>query len=295
VSVSAFESVLCAVDFSPSSSAALQAAARIVDRSGGHLTALCVDDPLLGAGASAVGYNTALLRQSTLDQLKWLMRRVAPELPPEAWSVESVLGKPAATILGVARRKLVDLIVMGTHGRRGPAKLFFGSVAEAVLRGARSPVLVVPRGRPRRASKPALTAILGAIELGPNDRADARNMAHVARALGARLTLLHVVPRVAGPPFLAPQLERADRQRFEATRARLMRIAKSVRASAGVVLGYPDEEIPAAALDAGAGLILLALRRGRGIFGRRQGTTTYHVLCGSPVPVLALPPRYVRS
>jgi hypothetical protein len=74
-----------------------------------------------------------------------------------------------------------------------------------------------------------------------------------------------------------------------------MRIAKSVRASAGVVLGYPDEEIPAAALDAGAGLILLALRRGRGIFGRRQGTTTYHVLCGSPVPVLALPPRYVRS
>jgi nucleotide-binding universal stress UspA family protein len=296
--VSAFESVLCAVDFTPPSSAALQAAAGVVSRSGGHLTALCVEDPLLGAGASAVGYNTTLLRKSTIAQLQRLMHRVVPELPPDAWSVASVLGRPAAAILAFARRNNADLIVLGTNGRRGPAKFFFGSVAEAVLRRAQSPVLpvlIVPRGRPRRARKTAPTVILGAIDLGPNDRSDARSMADVARRLGAPLTLLHVVPRVAGPPFLAPQLERHDRQRFEAARARLTGIAKSVKASARVVLGYPDEEIPAAALDAEAGLIVLALRRGRGIFGRRQGTTTYHVLCGSPVAVLALPPGYARS
>jgi nucleotide-binding universal stress UspA family protein len=132
--------------------------------------------------------------------------------------------------------------------------------------------------------------MLGAIELGPHDRRDARRMAHVARIIGAPLTLLHVVPRVPGPPFLAPQLEHQDRTRFEAARERLARIAKSVRASGRAVRGYPDEEIPAVALDAKAALIVLALRRGRGLLSRRQGTTTYHVLCGSTVPVLALPP-----
>ncbi len=38
----------------------------------------------------------------------------------------------------------VDLLVMGTHGRRGLKRMFLGSVAEAVLRMAPCPVLVVP-------------------------------------------------------------------------------------------------------------------------------------------------------
>jgi nucleotide-binding universal stress UspA family protein len=294
-SVRGFESILCAVDFSPQSAAALQVAAGIIRRSGGRLTALCVEDPLLGAGASAVGYNTVLLRKSTLAQLQQLVRRVAPELPPDAWSVDSVLGKPAAAILSAARRKSADLIVIGSHGRRGPAKFFFGSVAQAVLRHAASPVLVVPRGRPRRGGRAPLTrGILGAIDLGPHDRGDARRMVHVARVIGAPLTLVHVVSRVPGAPFLAPQLERQDRARLEAARERLARIAKSVRAGSRAVLGYPDEEIPAVALDANAALIVLALRRGRGLLSRRQGTTTYRVICGSTVPVLALPPTELR-
>jgi nucleotide-binding universal stress UspA family protein len=293
--VRGFESVLCAVDFSPQSSAALQVAAGIVRRSGGHLTALCVEDPLLGAGASAVGYNTVLLRKSTLAQLQQLVGRVAPELSADAWSVDSVLGKPAAGILSAARSKRADLIVIGSHGRRGPAKFFFGSVAQAVLRRAAVPVIVVPRAKPRRGGREPLTrGILGAIDLGPSDRGDARRMAHVARVIGAPLTLLHVVPRVPGTPFLAPQLERQDRARFVIARERLARIAKSVRAGSRAVLGYPDEEIPAVALDANAALIVMALRRGRGLLSRRQGTTTYRVLCGSTVPVLAMPPAEPR-
>ena len=49
-------------------------------------------------------------------------------------------------ILRAARRRKVDLIVIGTHGRTGLARLFLGSIASRVVAGARCPVLTV-RGR----------------------------------------------------------------------------------------------------------------------------------------------------
>ncbi len=54
-------------------------------------------------------------------------------------------GDPAGAILKVARHHKVDLIVMTTHGRGGLRRLALGSVAEAVLRRARTPLLLVPR------------------------------------------------------------------------------------------------------------------------------------------------------
>ncbi len=55
-------------------------------------------------------------------------------------------GPPAEEIVRFARARRVDLIVMGTHGRRGLAKLFVGSVADRVVAAASCPVLTV-RGK----------------------------------------------------------------------------------------------------------------------------------------------------
>jgi len=52
-------------------------------------------------------------------------------------------GQPADEILRLARKVSCDLIVMGTHGRTGLARLLHGSVAEEVLRKATCPVLTV--------------------------------------------------------------------------------------------------------------------------------------------------------
>jgi nucleotide-binding universal stress UspA family protein len=57
-----------------------------------------------------------------------------------------VEGRPHEAITRAARSKRADLIVMGTHGRGGLAKLFLGSVAERVVATARCPVLTV-KGR----------------------------------------------------------------------------------------------------------------------------------------------------
>jgi nucleotide-binding universal stress UspA family protein len=55
-----------------------------------------------------------------------------------------IMGATVETILGEAARLGADLIVMGTHGRRGLAKAFMGSTCDEVLRANRFPVLVVP-------------------------------------------------------------------------------------------------------------------------------------------------------
>jgi len=54
-------------------------------------------------------------------------------------------GHPAESIVEAARLYHVDLIVMGTHGRSGLGRLILGSVAESVIRGTTTPVLLVRR------------------------------------------------------------------------------------------------------------------------------------------------------
>ncbi|MCB0165773.1 MAG: universal stress protein [Anaerolineae bacterium] len=52
-------------------------------------------------------------------------------------------GSPAETIVNVAKSESVDLIVVGTEGRKGIARAVLGSIAEAVVRDAPCPVMVV--------------------------------------------------------------------------------------------------------------------------------------------------------
>jgi nucleotide-binding universal stress UspA family protein len=292
-----YQSILSAVDFSPQSSAALQKAAELTRQSGGHLTALYVEDASVSLGAAAAGYSKTLLRKSNLKQLERLMDRIArsTNLPPDAWSVETVVGKPATDIVKFAKRMRADLIVMGTNGRRGPAKLFFGSVTQAVLRRTSTPMLVVARGWPKHlVPKRQASPVLAAVELGPNDRTDARRMARAAARIGGPLTLLHVVRRVPdllGTPALVDPYHHGQ---LNEARKRLKEIADQVGAASRVVLGIPEDEITATASEMKAGLIVLALRRGRGLFAPRQGTTTYRILCASTTPVLALPPMANR-
>jgi nucleotide-binding universal stress UspA family protein len=46
-------------------------------------------------------------------------------------------------IVDEAKRWMADLIVIGTHGRSGVSRLLFGSVAEGVVRGAHTPILLI--------------------------------------------------------------------------------------------------------------------------------------------------------
>jgi nucleotide-binding universal stress UspA family protein len=65
--------------------------------------------------------------------------------------VENLSGQIADVILNEARKWRADLLVMGTHGRRGFSHLLLGSTAEGVVRASAKPVLLV-RGNPSRAT-----------------------------------------------------------------------------------------------------------------------------------------------
>ena len=72
-------------------------------------------------------------------------------------------GPPASAIVEAARVAKADLIVMTTHGRSGLGRLILGSVAEAVLRGTTTPILLLradgaPVERPVGAAKERATA-----------------------------------------------------------------------------------------------------------------------------------------
>lgn len=287
-----FRTVVCAVDFGAQSLAALRVAAGMARRGQGRLHAVCVEDPLLAAGAAASGYDSARIRQTTRAQLRRLVGRAAAHagLAAADWSADTVLGRPASAIAAYAVRVRADLIVMGTNSRRGPAKVFFGSVTEAVLRRAPVPVLVVPGRRAARGAVDALSrTLLGAIELGAFELEDAQRLARAARRLGAPLQLLHVVRPAPSLPWLGSRLSDHERRRLLAAEERLAVLARRVGAKARVVLGHPEEAIAAVGTAGKVGAIAVVLRARPGLFGRPQGATTYRVLAGARLPILALP------
>lgn len=77
------------------------------------------------------------------------LSKEADSLKKEGTAVKTIIipGKPAEEILDYAEKNGVDLIVMSTHGRSGPSRWTFGSVADRVLRHSPTPVLIVaPHG-----------------------------------------------------------------------------------------------------------------------------------------------------
>lgn len=88
--------------------------------------------------------------QTILDVAQTVVQRHG--ITPECVLLESIGGRAADLILAQAKEWHADLIVMGTHGRRGLARVAMGSDAEEVVRGATMPVLLV-RGTAQQAKQ----------------------------------------------------------------------------------------------------------------------------------------------
>ena len=137
------ERILVPVDFSDCSLDALEYAAVVAQQAKASLMLLHVLEPV------SYGLDFTLGHSRTREQARetWTKRleELAASLRVRQVPVESQLrgGLPSDSILDSARTLPCDLIVMGTHGRRGISHAFSGSVAEAVLRKALCPVLTV--------------------------------------------------------------------------------------------------------------------------------------------------------
>ncbi len=135
--------VLVATDFKEASPALLAVGVEAARKFGAELIALYVFDPaayeeILGEPLMSLDAYMSRLRMELLKQVV----AVGAEMRTR---VEIVDGRNVALeILSAAARLEADLIVIGTHGRTGLRCVAHGSVAEEVLRHARTMVLVTP-------------------------------------------------------------------------------------------------------------------------------------------------------
>ena len=136
------ERVIAAIDFSESSLLAMETALHLMPETGGFLWLLHVLE--MPRGIDPIG-----VLQPSIDELEAEALERLQELIPDNPEKEMQIlrrvarGSPAKTIANEARETDADLIVVGTHGRTGLARMLLGSTAEALLRKAPCQVLVV--------------------------------------------------------------------------------------------------------------------------------------------------------
>jgi nucleotide-binding universal stress UspA family protein len=296
-------SVLCPIDFSDASRAALRYGAAIAEHFRAKLILLTVEDPLL-TEALDLGSGIVWDPEETRRELVKLAAKVFHPAPPVGVSVlyEVAVGKPAEEILRVARTTSPDLIVMSTHGLTGMRKLFFGSTTERVLRETTVPVLATPPADPGPITLSDARALIRRI-IVPLDLSSASlHQMQIARAASEALNVpmiaVHVVEPVRTP--LAAKLHKAHIEHERKTRADdalqqlLATVPRTLQPESLVAYGDPAEEIAKIARDRQAGLIVIGLH-GSTLHAPRMGSVTYRVLCLASTLVLALPPTAVDA
>lgn len=141
-------SILLPTDFSECAAHAVPAAASLARVYDARLICLHVIEPIV----PTVGWTPVAEPLPVADISNQLEESATRELPKIAnrqecagIDVEDVIahGEAAAEIVRVAKERGVDLIVISSHGRTGFGRILFGSTAEAVVRHAHCPVLVV--------------------------------------------------------------------------------------------------------------------------------------------------------
>jgi len=295
-------SVLMATDFSETSEKALRHALAIARF---YESKLCVAHvvsslslTLVGAGAIAACEDAALRYAADLKgsltrsgalsglQLKFIVRRgeVWPELQE------------------IIRQEGSDLIVIGTHGRNGMRKLFFGSMAEAIFRQADCPVLVFgPNSdeRPWIGTSSTLRTFLFATDLGQASLHVLPYAVAAANHFEAKLVVLTVVPAV--PPSQSRHMVGDLRQlREESCIKTLSGLAEL--ASQAVVEVRPElcaefesmpmsERILEAAQRIRADLVIMGVRHRAhaGVFSHVGSDMAYELICHASSPILFVP------
>ena len=142
-----FKHILVPVDGSPTAKKAVEKAAGLARAFGSQVTAIYVIDPYPFTGlGSDFAYGQAEYLGAAAAEAKEAIAAARKVLEPLGVQVQSDVVEAHAAWRGILDKGTAvgaDLIVMGSHGRRGMEKVILGSVTQRVLSHAHLPVLVV--------------------------------------------------------------------------------------------------------------------------------------------------------
>ncbi len=201
-------------------------------------------------------------------------------------------GPAAQAILAFARQTNPDVIVMGTHGRRGFERLAVGSTAEDVVRASAVPVFVVPQRAAATACRP-FQRLLVPVDGSPASDDALAFACDVAQRERARLTLCTVAEAVGmdwddidRDLFLEAEIEERARPLLE--RSRLRASSLGIEVDTDLREGSAVAEIVASAERAGADAIVIGTHGRAGIPRFILGSVAEGVLRSSSIPVCTI-------
>lgn len=292
--------VLCATDLSEFSARALEHAAMLAGGFGAELTLAHAYPYMATMGSDALYFPSGLpLDDATRARLMAALESAAQ--PARAAGVKTNLvlleGDPAEEIARRARTVSTDLVVMGTHGRRGFERLVLGSVAARVVTRAPCAVLTVPRppeGSPAD-SAPSYPAIVCAVDFWAADPVLDAALS-VARMVKGRVTALHVVEglpehettartaHIDWPDFIELVVQDARRRLHQA----IARHGAEGEVDPLVLCGKAYRDILDVAAARHAGLVVMGVHARNPLQRMFVGSTAHHVLRLSSCPVLTV-------
>ncbi len=276
-----FEHILVPTDFSEVSQRALVYAKTIAKQGNSELLLVHVNPPLdlitPPEAAWVDGSEIQSLQEEQLEQSSAALRS-------EGYRARaiSLTGPLYDELLHAIQQYKVDLIVLGTHGRKGIDRFLLGSDAEALLRHARCPVLSVGPGVPDLKGKMwELREVICATTLKPRS-AEVVAYAHkLAAQHGAELVLLHV--KDPGSE------EVADWESFEeAFHHYVPEFGKSTWLRTRLASEAPGVSIVDLAKRRGSDLIVMGARPASSMATHLAPGTAAKVLLEAPCPVMTL-------
>ncbi len=293
-----FEHVLCPVDFSESSNRSLDHAIALARRYESRLTVLHVVptfEPIPVQGE--LGYPLQVVNPFTREEVVTEMRRRldAAGVPANAVVIARA-GHASTMIVDEAVASSADLIVMGTHGRRGFKRFLLGSVTETVLREAPCPVLTVPPHAPADSTRVVFKHILCPIDFSPSSLQAFGFALDLGRQSNGRVTLLNVIEWLAeddsmvSAHFNVPEVRGHMREEAEHRLYALVAAESQTSFEIDNVVGFgrAHREILRTAETKSADLIVMGAQGRGGVGLALFGSTTQQVLRGASCPVLTV-------
>jgi nucleotide-binding universal stress UspA family protein len=222
-----------------------------------------------------------------VDVVSQRLEQLRSEAPGTTIELRIVPGDAVEEILKTARETGCTLIVMGTLGLTGLARLLLGSVAEQVVRKAPCPVMTVKA----EAAAPPVRTVLYPTDFSKPCEEAFRVACDLAKDASARLLVLHVdVPPAIAPthmPMPAP-IPADHEEQLKGQLHRLQASAPDVRMDCRVAKGNAAEAIVNVARDTPCDLIVMGTHGRTGLGRALVGSVAEQVLRTAPCPVITV-------
>jgi nucleotide-binding universal stress UspA family protein len=285
----AVKNILLATDFSPASEAALPHALTIAGHYGSKLYVAHVICPELADLLAPELSPTMLDHARGFAQQR--IERLLSTGRQQGVPCQPLIGEGAIwdVLLEMIHQNGIDLIVLGTHGRRGLRKLLLGSVAEEVFRMAPCPVLTVgPRTPEMRSANVQLAQILYPLEFVPDSSDAANYTVSLAEEYHAKLTLMKVFEDMVPSPEEKAQVQEPVRHWMEDHIPTESDLCERTNFELG--FGPAAEAILKFATDRSVDLIVMGVKRLDPVMAAYllKPDTAYAVVCNAHCPVLTV-------